>query len=546
MMGKIFGKHGASYNPDRSYTRHELKKFLKQFKLNEALRLIGMLSLTLLHQHFNNQPKRIEYYGEFLLIDDERYFKVGNVPINISILAYLAMVLIESAKDSNSTIFELADLRQAANMYFGLGDPFYENNDAQESLIRLGSSQFEYDLDWLNFLSRTLCIYRDIWPTVAQCQTIDIERELRDLSGLSFEEIAFLSFCFSVGVCTKNTPIVDDTRVRIFHKTNLDKFINWLSCDYEQFRKTSNEEKVQYKNGELDIYEKYRFNPLQKFPIIKSDKNNGSVVPSTYLLYKRITQGLYHELADKFKVPNDPTNPFRSAFGFAFEEYIGILLRNSNPNFTVIKSPEYGHKKKGQQKTVDWIVIEGDKAVLIEVKQSGLFLKAKTTGEREAVKASLKKTIADGVKQIITFEENVKSGKFSELKQFQNLKFFERIVVTYDPIFTTAILNKEIEAILKKEEVSIPTFFYWHVMSVEQFEHIVGNINLSLYSFLRAKRISAEHKFQDFREYISYTNTPINNEYLANLWFNLFSSESLRQDLEFLTGRALPNFPLSA
>ena len=537
MVGDIFGKGALSYRPDKSYTRFELKNFLKQFKLNEALRLIGMLSSAFLQHHLDNQPKTLKYHAISLTLENDRYFNIGNVPINKSILAYMAMCLIETAKDSNKKIFGFVELKQAANMYYGLHDPFFENADPKEALIRVGASQFEYDLDWLNFLSRTLAIYRDIWPTLAECSSIDIEREIRSLSGLSFEEIAFLSLWFSVSIGAKNITPSNDPRIQIFNKVNIDKFIKWLSCGYEKFKETSNKEKVQYTNSDLNKYEKYRFNPLQNFPIIKSDKGNGWIVPCVYLLHKRITQGLYHEIGEKYKALGGKTNAFRSAFGAAFEEYIRVLLTNSNPNFNVLKAPTYG-TKKGQEKTVDWVVIEGDRAVLIEVKQSGLYLRAKTTGEQKAVEESLKQTIADGVRQIIKFEENIKSGKFLALSHLQNLKFFERLVVTYDPIFFTAILNKEVGSILK----DIPDGFYWHTMSVEQFEYIVGNKNLSLYDFLQAKKVSPNYEFQDFREYISYTKTPINNEYLSNLWLNLFRSKKLRQELEFLTGRSLANF----
>lgn len=541
--GKIFGKDAFSYSPDRNYTRFEVKKFLKPFKLNEALRLIGKLSATLFYQKIDEADKKnkiINYNGEELVINNENIFRVGNVPINISILAYIAMCLIENAKDSNQKVFKLSDLRQIGNMYYGLDDPFFDNNDSKEALIRMGALQFEYELDWLHFLSRTIAIYKDIWPRLPECNQINIEQDIRDLSGLSFEEIAFLSWWFGREVCTKSIAVPDNPNVQIFNKTNIDKFVNWLSCDYERFREISNKDKQQYKKGELNIYEKYRFNSLHKFPIIKSDKNNGYVIPCMYLLSKRVTQGLYHEISEKYKLAGDKTNPFRRAFGAAFEEYIGILLRNSNPNFKVIKSPKYSYKKK-QQKTVDWIVLEGDKAVLIEVKQSGLFLKAKTTGELQEIKESLKKTIAEGVKQIIIFEENVKSGKFQELQQFKHVKFFERLVITYDPIFFTAnILEEEVKNILKGQ---IPQLFYWHVMSIEQFEHIVANKGLKFWEFLREKRISQTYKHQDFREYLFYKKSPINNEFLINLWKDFFSNQTLKKDLELLTGKQLTNFP---
>ena len=79
--------------------------FLRKFQLHEALRLIGSLS----YQWFFTQKQSV---GE-----------VRGVPVSDSLLAYLAMRLIESSNDYRSVNMAEADILRAADMYWGLPDP---------------------------------------------------------------------------------------------------------------------------------------------------------------------------------------------------------------------------------------------------------------------------------------------------------------------------------------------------------------------------------------------------------------------------------------
>lgn len=54
--------------------------------------------------------------------------------------------------------------------------------------------------------------------------------------------------------------------------------------------------------------------------------------------------------------------------------------------------------------TPDWIVIDGTRAVLIEVKQSGLFLDTKMWGGLVALRRDLKKTLGEAAQQLAVFE----------------------------------------------------------------------------------------------------------------------------------------------
>src|SRR5581483_4159862 len=98
-------------------------------------------------------------------------------------------------------------------------------------------------------------------------------------------------------------------------------------------------------------------------------------LPIPILLHEKVTRGLYFIVGDHFRVLND--NSFRIAFGQVFQAYIGKLLKEFINNALIIPEIKYGRSEKS---TIDWIIKDNKRAIFIEVKESCLFLRAKTIG----------------------------------------------------------------------------------------------------------------------------------------------------------------------
>ncbi|MBE9057661.1 hypothetical protein [Sphaerospermopsis sp. LEGE 08334] len=164
----------------KRYNNNDLCQFLRKFKLFESLAFIGQLSYQLIK---NNKHKLV----------------IQGVPIYDSILAYIAMRLIENSNDYRSKNMSIDDFLKSIDMYLGIPDPAEINNQNIEGcLIRFGSSQFDYDREARHLLPRTLIMYRDLWNTALNANQVDINNALQKICGLSLKEILIFGFVFSL------------------------------------------------------------------------------------------------------------------------------------------------------------------------------------------------------------------------------------------------------------------------------------------------------------------------------------------------------------
>jgi hypothetical protein len=104
--GHLAGKNIITYAPrgDKRYTPQDIGRYLSQFKLCDALRLIGELSYK-------------------IFTEKQGLIVIKNIPVLDSILAYLSMRLIETSNDYRHQEMTLDNLLTAIDMYFGLPDP---------------------------------------------------------------------------------------------------------------------------------------------------------------------------------------------------------------------------------------------------------------------------------------------------------------------------------------------------------------------------------------------------------------------------------------
>ena len=486
------------------YSGVDIARVLNIFNLSETLKLIGELSHKIL---WNNGESIIEIQG---------------VPVSDSVLAYTAMVAIESSNDYRKESITIEDIVKVADMYFGLPDQYLTDNKLDELLLRFGSAQFDYDRELNNILSRTYLIYCELWEKTAEAKHVDIEAAMEDISGLKIEESLILAYSY-FGACKYGFfRMYDQINIKqekdrpLFTQEKQGRFLKCVACTYQQFR---NESSAMAKELPNPDYEKNRFNPLVKYPVIIPDCNPVPNLPQVYLvpiprlLLERLARGLYFELSDHFR-GGGKENIFREAFGPVFQKYIGHLLKESRIKGNLFPEWEYD---KGQKRTVDWILIENDRATFIEVKQSGLFLQAKATGELQEVRKSLSKSIAVAVRQLWSLERDIESGKFHAIECLANIKHIERLVVT--TYYSNSLLKKEALSLAQEKDNNISDEYFWHTTSVEEFEYILDMDNLSLFDFLRTKKEDHKAKEWDFREYRArrFTEAQFLNPYLESV-----------------------------
>lgn len=504
----LHGKGLSVYTPrgGKSYAREDFERFFIKFPLFEFLRLIG---------GFSNQPIQ----------------ELKGVPAPTGALAYLAMRAVESTNDYRGDFIPtLDDLVKALDMYWGLPDPIEEDGDAYSCLLRFGSTQFDYQRRINNLLPRSFAIYRDLWNTVAS--TIPVDSVIKTISGSSIEDI--LTFTYSyVGQSHKtggffrlyNAVDSDDKNIiELFDKEKQQAYIDWLTSNYKMFREKAREE---FKKIPGSVYEKQQFNPLLKYPILKPDVNPSPenpqvyIIPVSHILQERVTRGLYFELSDHFK-GNGRKNPFRENFGYVFQEYVGKLLKESVNTDCVVCEFKYDKK---QNSTPDWMVIEDNACIFIEVKQGGLYLDAKLWGDVKTTKEDLNKTVGAGVQQLWKFEQAVYSGKFSELSFLSNIKEFHRLIVSYDNLyFANSLLRDMIRENFVKDGVSIPPEYNWQIISIDELEAVLGMHGKDLLNFLKQKQANIDDEQLDFNDYLgrNYADRDPSHPYLKRIEESFF------------------------
>ena len=501
----------------KSYTREDFENFMKRHQLHEWLRLIGKLS----HQNFFMQAETAQ--------------QLGGVPISDSVLTYLTMRAVESSNDYRGNAPALSDLAKAADMYWGLPDPIETDGEAYSCLLRFGNSQFDYQRRLDNLLPRSLAIYRDLWSKVAD--TVDIATVVEDIAGCGIEDILMYTFAFTAkslkngGYFRLFTSVDSDDAelVELFAEEKQVRFVNWLSCDYNTFR---DQARTHLRKLPDPKYEKQRFNPLLRYPLLKPDSNplpgarQVYIVPVPRLVHERVTRGLYFELSDHF-MGSGKSHPFKQSFGSVFQEYVGELLKDAVGSPRVLPEFKYGKEEK---LTPDWMVVDGDQCILIEVKQAGLYLNAKMWGEINSVKQDLSQSVGAGVRQLWKFEQAIQSGKHPELSHLTSIKRFHRLIVSYDNLYyANWILKEKIKEVLTAAGDGIPADYNWQIISIDELEFLLGMHGADLIKVSNHKQSSDEDSGLDFGDYLSkyYSARSAKNPYLERIreqFFNKFQT----------------------
>jgi hypothetical protein len=508
-------KQISLYTPrdGRSYSAADVEHFLKRFQLHEALKLIGTIS----HDVF--------------LKKEQADIVIRGVPLSDCVLAYLAMRLIESANDYRKYVMSTDDLLKAADMYWGLPDPIEteEGHSGESCLMRIVSNQFDYQRPLSNLLQRTFAIYRDIWPRFSNA--VPARNAIERISGLDIEEILVMCFSFT-NRASKGffrlypENLTTDRRIsHIFTQEKQQRFVDWISRGYKEFREQS---KAELRKAPAPTYEKYRLNPLVKYPALRTDRNPKPgeppvhLLPIPRLLMERVTRGLYFELSDHF-MGAEKANPFRTSFGFVFQEYVGDLLKEAFGQASVL--PELKYSRQNLDST-DWFVLRNDRCILVEAKQSSIYLNAKTWGGLEAIKEDLGKTVGKGVKQLWRTEQAISSNRFKEFSHLAHVKEFERLVVTYDrPYFTNSTLRSQVWEKFREDGVKVPEDYHWHLITIDELEDALGLRDVNFFDVLKAKRFDPTDDTADFREYLrdQYRDKYAPNPYLDRIYQEFFS-----------------------
>lgn len=204
------------------------------------------------------------------------------------------------------------------------------------------------------------------------------------------------------------------------------------------------------------------------------------------------TRGLYHHLSDLYSDGKN-RNDFRKIFGYVFEEYVGKLLNCSLKQCDI--SPEIKFRiKKNEVKTIDWIVKNNEKLLLIEVKQSSINQKSKNSGNIDIITENFN-NIVKSVKQINKTIEHIKSNKYKELKKYEDFRMVQGLIVINDPLYNSSYLCRDIV----KRNINLENI---NIISIEEFETLFNQKRYFNKLFTLLMKKSRYNHDLDMNEYL--------------------------------------------
>ncbi|MBI5211632.1 MAG: hypothetical protein HY927_16810 [Elusimicrobia bacterium] len=311
-------------------------------------------------------------------------------------LACFAKTLIVTSNDYKRKEVTDQALLWACDRYNQVVDPRVGNPSVQPTerdildfFIRTSFEQFPYQmLNYRNDISRALILFEEI-ADLAKGEGFDIAACFWNIAGLSIRDflligVAYWAFAGRPIPSPLTTSAASLQGVLTPEKQA--RFLALTAADYTTFRT------CQAQQEKRPGFERFEFNCLNIFPLIKPDRLN-LLCPIPTLLLRRFTRGIYYFLLDASS-KGGKENPFSTFFGKSiFERYVGILLKEHFQPDKVLQERDLG-----SEKTCDWIVEDGDFVLLIECKTTGLTIRAKSFADGQQVEDDLKKRIIGGVR----------------------------------------------------------------------------------------------------------------------------------------------------
>lgn len=489
-MGTIHGKRFFVEEYGLDCSESNATEFLKYFKRVEILRDIAEVSSFIF---MKDDKSIIQKYG----------FKV-----NDNLLVNAAFLAVKYCKDRE---YLNVRMNEAAKIHFlrMCGSLIDKRNtettkDPDELLLLHSYKQFSSQENYYNKLVRNYYMYQYLWSKSDVQQKLDIISEIKEMTGVSLRVASLLLFTSLKSSYLR--PYKEDFFKLFNAKTGENAntcdhilFLKWVSSSFDEILNWKREVNVFHDKPVIDT----KIKPV-------SDLDSVYTVVSHSLLYDKVTSGLYYSLAKKHD-GGGKNNIFKTVFGTVFEKYVGELLEYYLPDYEVIPEIKYNRQ---MNKTVDWLLKKGDRSILIEVKQSALYLKAKNTG-----KINVSKTVFKAVKQLINTENEIKLKTYPELKNFNGIKSFIKIVVTYDRIY---FANSIIKADLNKKIAEDHVF---EIMDINNFESLLicsKNQKKDVWDILSDKIKNAyEMDYNEFLYWNGYRGN-VKNEYLEKYYEEIF------------------------
>jgi hypothetical protein len=509
--GTLAGKNIIVYGDGTHSSVDEVKTWLRRQPLRALLQAFGALS-----HHLESR--------------DENIPLIGNAPVSVHMVAQAAWLAAQASNDFRipKRPIEGPYLERLFDLLHRLPDliSLTKGEDrALEYMVRSGDHQFTYQAELRHQVPRVLLILTELWTESSQASALDPLRDVLALTGTSLEELVLIGLSL-LGAAKGGllepyggvSGVRDGPLRDVLAQPKIEAFVKWSSADYATLRAA----KVRAPDA---AHDRFSFNPLRLFPLVRPDvtppdlSRDGLVLPVWRTLYEKMTFGVFHMLADHYNRGRGD-NAFRNAFGFVFQAYVGRLLAEGLGADAALPEWRYAGAA-GECDTPDWLVRDGDRLTIVEVKTTGLGLKTRMFGNLEDLRTDLKK-LARALRQFRKFIDDI-AARRPGLERLGTPREFECVIVTFDRMFfANSVIRDELQRVAAAEGVDpLP---HVHLVPVEDLEYFVGTGSAaSVFDALREKRTNAETDQMDFHDWLSrrFGSRRLSNPFLKR-WYDQF------------------------
>lgn len=514
-----------TYNTENSLPLEVFYDTLRKYNLKDALQVI-----TILSQMIYRENPTYHNFRPFGLI-----CKNGEMLTTMSILADLTYHFILSgandrnnSKISNKAFFNGITLSRLCHYHLDT-QKFNEKNFNIYNLLQiLAKEQGQMQLPIIPALARNFIMFeiiakgKDLYekrPNLSKSIFTKFEESLI-VTYKEYFQITFLIFAF---VLYDKRTVLDpkiladlDVKHNVFTLDKISQILEYLSASYDDYKQLASDS--------------VSINPLYQKPIIKfDDKRFGKYTcPNLSIFLEKCWNGLFYDAEKYYKenLQKNPNDTIREIFGYIFEEYIGILIKETLSNATIYPEITY-IKKKNQFHFFDWIIeIERNETreyYLIEVKSSEVPNRYCYDEQlNNYYKQDVIKRINKGIQKLSDIE-NVEELSFLKGKKiypifiFKDLPFVNSTVIN-DLLISCSEDYQELCTKIKNNEVYI-----FNVDSFENFIEMMKDETFNIEWLFNEQKDKPNENLNSIMQK-KYGSTLLRNSYLETIFNEIFKS----------------------
>lgn len=328
----------------------------------------------------------------------------------------------------------------------------------------------------------------------------------RDVLGLSIEEAIRATFVVGYEV-NANGGMWDPSQLDLIYtdprmepripRKDVEHLARYLTAPIDALRRTGRayDERP---DRDQDV-EKYPLNPLLRHPLVDLD-DAGVWAPVGPLVWRILLPATLYAQGSQAWGPD-----FTQSLGRRYQEYIGALLRNVDPEVL----PEIPYGKGGGKFSVDWIWITERAVVLVECKSAGLGVDVRAGGGKFS--DLIDRYLVKGRRQIDRTADEIRRGTRG-FEQIPRDRPILGLVVTSEPFHFANALLEEFGA--KGQTPSL-------IVSARELEHLTSYQPDDAITYLLEVFNDDERKTWNLEQALQgkpYSQHPVATRAWARIW----------------------------